>query len=106
MILFSRETNNVLVVFCCTATLVNGHCQTEKFELRVLSRKLSAYKIGMVIEALACRHRTISRCLLVKLAYKSICVHDQITILDLLLDAPKCYYLLVIQARLVTCHVI
>ena len=62
--------------------LVNAHCQTGKFELRVQSSKLSVYKVGVVIEALACRHRTISRCLLVKLAYKSICVHDQITILD------------------------
>ena len=38
--------------------LVNGHCQTEQFELREHSKKLSVYKVGMVIEALACRHRT------------------------------------------------
>ena len=46
--------------FCCTATLVNGHCHTGQFELRVHSKKLSVYNIGvvLVIEALACRHRT------------------------------------------------
>ena len=45
--------NNVLVF-----GLVNGHCHTGQFELGVHSNKLSVYKVGMVIEALACRHRT------------------------------------------------
>ena len=38
--------------------LVNGHCHTGQFELGVHSNKLFVYKVGMVIEALACRHRT------------------------------------------------
>ena len=38
--------------------LANGHCQTGKFESRVQSNKLSVYRVGMVMEALACHHRT------------------------------------------------
>ena len=68
-----------------------GQCQTGKFESRVQSNKLSVYKVGMGMEALACHHRT--REVFVSEHTKAFVpmIKSQKMVLDMSWGAPKGY---------------